>query len=78
MNYFSLDEISKHDNKNDCWLVIDGNVYDVTYYIPQHPGGLSILKYAGKDCTKEFHAIHPHLTHILTQLKKGIVAEILT
>jgi cytochrome b involved in lipid metabolism len=26
---FSWDEVKKHNKKSDCWLVIDGAVYDV-------------------------------------------------
>lgn len=37
-----------------------GKVYDLTHFLPDHPGGASIiLKYAGKDGTKAFDPIHP-------------------
>lgn len=37
-----------------------GRAYDVTEFLPEHPGGQKIiLKYAGKDATKEFDPIHP-------------------
>lgn len=51
----SWDEVKKHNNPKDCWLVIAGNVYDVTSYPNLHPGGADlILKYCGKDATTAF------------------------
>ena len=53
-------EVEKHKTKSDCWTVIHGKVYDLTTFLPEHPGGASIiLKYAGKDATKAFDPIHP-------------------
>lgn len=35
-------------------------VYDLTKFAPEHPGGMKILlKYAGKDATEEYDPIHP-------------------
>ncbi|KAK9374264.1 FMN-dependent dehydrogenase-domain-containing protein [Lipomyces chichibuensis] len=53
-------EVSKHNTKESCWVIVHGKVYDVTEFLPEHPGGQKIiLKYAGKDATKEFDPIHP-------------------
>ncbi|KAI0908098.1 FMN-dependent dehydrogenase-domain-containing protein [Ustulina deusta] len=53
-------EVAKHDSKESCWVVIHGKAYDVTEFLPEHPGGMKIiLKYAGKDATAEFEPIHP-------------------
>jgi L-lactate dehydrogenase (cytochrome) len=45
------------------WLLmflLQRNAYDVTEFLPEHPGGMEIiLKYAGKDATEEFELIHP-------------------
>lgn len=47
--------IARHDNLNDCWLIISGTVYDVTNYLSQHPGGRTIiLPFCGKDATQAF------------------------
>merc|ERR1719486_287908 len=44
----------------DCWVVVAGQVLDVTNFLSQHPGGeLAILTFAGKDATEEFNMIHP-------------------
>ncbi|KLU82648.1 cytochrome b2 [Magnaporthiopsis poae ATCC 64411] len=56
-------EVAKHDSKESCWVVVHGNAYDVTEFLPEHPGGARIiLKYAGKDATEEFDPIHPRDT----------------
>merc|ERR1712072_1011265 len=53
-------EVAKHNNRDDCWVIIHGKAYDVTEFLPEHPGGPKIiLKYAGKDGTEEYDPIHP-------------------
>lgn len=54
------EEISKHNSRESCWVIIHGKAYDVTEFLPEHPGGPKIiLKYAGKDATEEYEPIHP-------------------
>jgi L-lactate dehydrogenase (cytochrome) len=56
----SGDEVAEHSSKESCWVIIHGRCYDVTEFLPEHPGGPNIiLKYAGKDATEEFDPIHP-------------------
>lgn len=53
-------EVAKHNSQESCWVIVHGNVYDVTEFLPEHPGGMKIiLKYAGTDATEEFDPIHP-------------------
>lgn len=35
----SASELSQHNSKEDCWVVFEGKVYDLTDFIPRHPGG---------------------------------------
>jgi len=52
--------VAKHTSAESCWVVIHGNVYDVTDFLPSHPGGSRIiLQLAGRDATAEFDPIHP-------------------
>lgn len=46
---YSAAEVAKHNKPDDCWLIIDKKVYDVTTYVPDHPGDLSIASKAGQD-----------------------------
>ncbi|KAL1411243.1 hypothetical protein Q8F55_002194 [Vanrija albida] len=56
----SFDEVQKHNSRDDCWVIIDGKVYDVTEFIEIHPGGAGIIAAnAGKDATKIFKPLHP-------------------
>ena len=49
---FSWDEIKRHNEKTDRWIVIEGAVYDVTRWSQKHPGGERIIShYAGQDAT---------------------------
>ncbi|KAK4697762.1 hypothetical protein P7C71_g340, partial [Lecanoromycetidae sp. Uapishka_2] len=57
---WSGEEIAKHNNDKDCWVIIHGRAYDVTEFKEEHPGGKSIiLKWAGKDATETYEPIHP-------------------
>jgi len=56
---YSLDEVAKHNTEKDCWVVVNGQVLDVTNFLKDHPGGKkAILIYAGKDATEEFNMMH--------------------
>ena len=35
----STEEIAKHNSIDDCWIVVDGQVWDLTEFAPEHPGG---------------------------------------
>jgi len=50
-----LAEVSEHGSKDDCWLAIDGKVYDVTAFISSHPGQDAILEGCGKDASSLFN-----------------------
>ncbi len=52
---YDASEVAKHNNINDCWIIVDGKVYDITDYIFDHPGGESILANAGGDSTVGVH-----------------------
>jgi cytochrome b involved in lipid metabolism len=57
---FTEAEIAKHNSEGDLWVVIEGKVYDLTSFLPDHPGGKkAIMLFAGKDATEEFNMLHP-------------------
>ncbi|CAL9208006.1 unnamed protein product [Musa hybrid cultivar] len=52
---YRFDEVAKHNDAEDCWLIVSGKVYDVSSYMAEHPGGRDVLLSAtGKDATVEF------------------------
>lgn len=40
---YTTAEVATHSSTSSCWLIIDAKVYDVTKFIPSHPGGKEIL-----------------------------------
>lgn len=45
--------VKRHDNREDCWLIIEGGVYDITGYIPEHPAPDFVLtSWCGMDATE--------------------------
>ncbi|EPS64889.1 hypothetical protein M569_09892 [Genlisea aurea] len=55
---FTWAEVSRHNTNKDCWLLINGKVYDVTKFLGEHPGGEDVLVFAtGKDSTPEFEEV---------------------
>ena len=55
---FTVEEVAKHSTEKDCWLIIEGQVYDVTKFVPRHPGGSLIYVKAGGDSTQLFYSYH--------------------
>jgi cytochrome-b5 reductase len=59
LKVYDLEEVNKHKTTEDGWMVINGKVYDVTKYIPYHPGGRKMMPGVGKDGTALFNKHHP-------------------
>jgi len=56
---YSLADVSKHNKDSDCWVVVEGQVIDVTPFLNDHPGGkMAIMAFAGRDATEEFNMVH--------------------
>ncbi|KAK6538536.1 hypothetical protein TWF694_010115 [Orbilia ellipsospora] len=56
-------ELATHGARKNAtktyWTVLEGRVYDMTPYLPYHPGGeKELLRVAGKDGTKLFNLTH--------------------
>ena len=64
---YSWDEIQRHASGDSLWIVLDGEVYDVTGWQNEHPGGVGRLReWAGKDASQAFRqAKHGPLTDVL-------------
>jgi len=55
---YTLEEVKKHKTETDLWLVIKDNVYNVTKFFDQHPGGGEVLlDVAGKDASRDFEDV---------------------
>lgn len=50
--YIPYQEVQKHNSRESCWVIVEGQVYDVTSFLEQHPGGVGVVvKNSGKDAT---------------------------
>ena len=72
----TMEEVPKHKLKENCWTVVDGLVYDVTKYIPLHPGGRKIMLGAGKEASVMFKRHHPGLDLPTSKLSKLCIGRI--
>ncbi|CAI7566087.1 unnamed protein product [Penicillium palitans] len=77
---FTREEIEKHNKENDCWIVINGKVYDATSVLDWHPGGKApIMAHAGRahpDTTDDFESIHDdYAEQKLSECVLGVVTE---
>lgn len=62
VGYMPFTEVLKHNTIGDCWVVLDGDVYDVSGFLDAHPGGASrIMRFAGRDATRAFKKFHTKL-----------------
>ncbi|EIW55518.1 oxidoreductase [Trametes versicolor FP-101664 SS1] len=47
---FTAEDVERHSTASDCWVTRNGKVYDVSAFLPDHPGGDDlIVNFAGKD-----------------------------
>ncbi|XP_012538067.1 cytochrome b5 [Monomorium pharaonis] len=75
---YTFDEVARHNNATDLWIVIHNVVYNVTTFLKEHPGGESmLLSVAGQDATERFEGNgHSHDAVILREnYKIGQLAE---
>lgn len=71
-----LPQLSKHKTRENIWVALDGDVYDITQYLSFHPGGARILlDHGGKDISEAFRRYHPWVNakHILSYNRVGIL-----
>ncbi|KAL0414092.1 UNVERIFIED_CONTAM: cytochrome, seed isoform [Sesamum radiatum] len=55
---FTHSQVSAHNTSEDCWVIINAKVYNVTNYLNDHPGGDEVLlAAAGKDASEEFEDV---------------------
>lgn len=56
---YSMSQVATHNTGSDCWAAIDGEVYNLTAWIDQHPGGPErILQICGTDGSSAYDGQH--------------------
>lgn len=75
---YTLEEVKKHNDNKSSWIVIHNNVYDVTKFLNDHPGGEEILlEHAGKDGSESFEDVghSSDARELMTKYKIGEIVE---
>ena len=71
---YPLSQVQEHNTASSLWTYYNGNVYDITKWVPLHPGGQIILKAGGQDLQKtlEKYGLSWHLSNqrVLSNLEK--------
>ncbi len=49
---FTVEQVAAHSTPDDAWVIFQGDVYDITKFIPLHPGGAILNNYLGRDVEK--------------------------
>eukprot|EP00040_Diaphanoeca_grandis_P021434 m.114181 g.114181 ORF g.114181 m.114181 type:complete len:120 (-) comp28338_c1_seq1:1435-1794(-) len=72
----ALAEVANHSSGTDCWVAIDGLVYDITKFLDQHPGGEEVvLETAGGDATEGFEDVG-HSQDAREMLKEYLIGQL--
>jgi cytochrome b involved in lipid metabolism len=79
---YTLTEVALHYREIDCWMAIEGQVYDVTSYLPSHPSDPALfLPWCGKEASLAWQTKtvgRPHTRFAASILKKYVSGPLLT
>jgi cytochrome b involved in lipid metabolism len=71
---YTLAKVATHKSAASCWAAINGNVYDLTKWINQHPGGPEhILAICGTDASAVFNQQHGGEARPASELKNFLL-----
>lgn len=75
---YTMYEVANHAPELGSWVVIAGNVYDITKFIVEHPGGEDVLlERIGKDVTSQFEDVG-HSSEARKRLKELLIGKLAT
>mmetsp|Transcript_12277 Transcript_12277/g.20346 ORF Transcript_12277/g.20346 Transcript_12277/m.20346 type:complete len:586 (+) Transcript_12277:79-1836(+) len=74
---YTMKQVAERNTREELWVSIDGQVYDLTKFVDRHPGGpLVIENMAGKDCTDAFMNYHQARIYT-TMLPTYLIGEVI-
>jgi hypothetical protein len=60
----ALSEVAQHASAGSCWMAIQGQVYDLTAYLPEHPTQPSvILPWCGQEASEAYQTKNKGRAH---------------
>ena len=75
---YTMADVRANSTKSKCWTVIDKKVYDLTNWIPAHPGREApILFLCGKDGTNSFKAQHANESNPMARLASFLLGPLI-
>lgn len=76
---YTMADIARHARRDDCWMAINGQVYDLTAYLPQHPADPELmLAWCGREASEAYRTKtkgRPHSPYADQQLAKFRIGE---
>lgn len=74
---YDLSKVSGHNSSADCWVAIEGSVYDLTSFISRHPGGSAAIEnLCGTDATVAFQSQHAQQSVPRAELQKVLIGSL--
>jgi len=75
---YTLADVATHNTSTNCWVAISGNVYNLTAFIPTHPGGAAaIIGLCGTDGTAALSAA-PHGLSVVPTIASYMIGALVT
>jgi cytochrome b involved in lipid metabolism len=73
---YTMEEIGKHCTRESAWIAIHADIYDVSKFLDEHPGGEEVLlEQAGKDGSEAFDDVG-HSTDAREMMKQYKIGEL--
>jgi len=72
---FTTKYVSEHNTVDKgLYIIVDSDVYEMSGFVDEHPGGAKILKrVGGKDATKQFWKVSTYLRLSVKRLSQHLV-----
>ncbi|KAG5268908.1 hypothetical protein AALO_G00217790 [Alosa alosa] len=76
VRYYRLTDVEQRNSFKSTWIIINHNIYDVTTFLEEHPGGEEVLReQGGGDATESFEDVG-HSTDAREMAKSMIVGQL--
>jgi 4-hydroxysphinganine ceramide fatty acyl 2-hydroxylase len=76
---YTSEDVAEHNTHASCWVSRQGKIYDVSAFLPDHPGGDDlILKHAGKNIedTMKDSGEHDHSDSAYDMLEEYVIGKL--